>query len=64
MKLEDAQDAKPLAKALCDGGLPCAEVTFRTEPKTNAEKLLFNSDNLLIGNKGVTSYLSLANFNG
>lgn len=28
--LEDAKDAKPLAKALCDGGLPCAEVTFRT----------------------------------
>lgn len=29
--LEDAKDAKPLAKALCDGGLPCAEVTFRTK---------------------------------
>lgn len=29
--LEDAKDAKPLAKALCEGGLPCAEVTFRTE---------------------------------
>ena len=28
--LEDAKDAKPLAQALCDGGLPCAEVTFRT----------------------------------
>ncbi len=28
--LEDARDAKPLAKALCEGGLPCAEVTFRT----------------------------------
>ncbi len=28
--LEDAKDAKPLAKALCEGGLPCAEVTFRT----------------------------------
>lgn len=28
--LEDAKDAVPLAKALCDGGLPCAEVTFRT----------------------------------
>ena len=24
------EDAKPLAKALCDGGLPVAEVTFRT----------------------------------
>lgn len=28
--IEDAADAKPLAKALLDGGLPCAEVTFRT----------------------------------
>ena len=28
--LDDAKDAKPLAKVLCEGGLPCAEVTFRT----------------------------------
>ena len=28
--LDDAKDAEPLAKALCEGGLPCAEVTFRT----------------------------------
>lgn len=28
--LEDAKDAAPLAKALCKGGLPCAEVTYRT----------------------------------
>lgn len=28
--LNDAKDAAPLAKALCDGGLPCAEVTYRT----------------------------------
>lgn len=29
--LEDAKDAEPLGKALMEGGLPCAEVTFRTE---------------------------------
>lgn len=29
--LEDAKDAVPLAGALIDGGLPCAEVTFRTD---------------------------------
>lgn len=29
--LEDAKDALPLAEALTEGGLPCAEVTFRTE---------------------------------
>ncbi len=29
--LDDKKDAEPLAKALIRGGLPCAEVTFRTE---------------------------------
>lgn len=29
--LNDAKKALPLAKALCKGGLPCAEVTFRTD---------------------------------
>lgn len=28
--IEDADKAVPLAKALCDGGLPAAEITFRT----------------------------------
>lgn len=28
--LDEVKDAKPLAKALVEGGLPCAEVTFRT----------------------------------
>lgn len=28
--LDRAEDAAPLSRALCDGGLPCAEVTFRT----------------------------------
>ena len=28
--IDDVKDAEPLAKALCEGGLPCAEVTFRT----------------------------------
>jgi len=28
--IDDARDAAPLAKALINGGLPCAEVTFRT----------------------------------
>lgn len=30
VKIDDAKDAEPLAKALCEGGLPVAEVTFRT----------------------------------
>ncbi|MBQ9116981.1 MAG: bifunctional 4-hydroxy-2-oxoglutarate aldolase/2-dehydro-3-deoxy-phosphogluconate aldolase [Clostridia bacterium] len=28
--IDRAEDAKPLARALINGGLPCAEVTFRT----------------------------------
>ena len=31
VKIDDVEKAVPLAKALCDGGLPCAEITFRTE---------------------------------
>ena len=30
VKIEDANDAAPLGKALLDGGLPVAEITFRT----------------------------------
>ena len=38
--LNDASDASPLAKALCDGGLPCAEVTFRTEAAEEAIRIM------------------------
>lgn len=31
VKIDRVEDAVPLAAALCNGGLPCAEVTFRTE---------------------------------
>jgi 2-dehydro-3-deoxyphosphogluconate aldolase / (4S)-4-hydroxy-2-oxoglutarate aldolase len=30
IKLDRAEDALPLGRALLDGGLPCAEITFRT----------------------------------
>lgn len=30
VKIDNAKDAAPLARALCEGGLPVAEVTFRT----------------------------------
>jgi 2-dehydro-3-deoxyphosphogluconate aldolase/(4S)-4-hydroxy-2-oxoglutarate aldolase len=30
IKIDDADKAVPLAKALIAGGIPCAEVTFRT----------------------------------
>ncbi len=38
--LEDAEDARPLAKALAEGGLPCAEVTFRTEAAEESIRLM------------------------
>lgn len=38
--LEDAKDAEPLAQALCDGGLPCAEVTFRTAAAEESIKIM------------------------
>ncbi len=38
--LNDAKDAKPLAKALCDGGLPCAEVTFRTDAAEESIRIM------------------------
>ncbi|SFR63228.1 bifunctional 4-hydroxy-2-oxoglutarate aldolase/2-dehydro-3-deoxy-phosphogluconate aldolase [Anaeromicropila populeti] len=38
--IDKVEDAKPLAKALCDGGLPCAEVTFRTEAAAEAIKVM------------------------
>ena len=38
--LEDANDAKDLAKALINGGLPCAEVTFRTDAAEESIKIM------------------------
>lgn len=34
--IDDVEDAIPLAKALIEGGLPCAEVTFRTDAAEEA----------------------------
>ena len=38
--LDHVEDAAPLAKALCDGGLPCAEVTFRTAAAEESIRLM------------------------
>ena len=38
--LDDAKDAEPLAKALTEGGLPCAEVTFRTAAAGEAIRIM------------------------
>ena len=38
--LEDAKDALPLAEALTEGGLPCAEVTFRTDAAEESIRIM------------------------
>lgn len=38
--LNDAKDAEPLAKALCNGGLPCAEITFRTDAAEESIRIM------------------------
>ncbi len=38
--LNDVKDVEPLAKALIDGGLPCAEVTFRTDAAEESIRII------------------------
>lgn len=38
--LEDVKDAVPLAQALVEGGLPCAEVTFRTDAAEESIRIM------------------------
>ena len=38
--IHDTKDAAPLAKALVEGGLPCAEVTFRTEAAEESIRIM------------------------
>ena len=38
--LQDAAKAEPLAKALCKGGLACAEVTFRTDAAEESIRIM------------------------
>lgn len=40
VKIDRAEDALPLARALCAGGLPCAEVTFRTGAAAEAIRIM------------------------
>ena len=38
--LDDAKDAKALGQALVEGGLPCAEVTFRTDAAEESIRIM------------------------
>jgi 2-dehydro-3-deoxyphosphogluconate aldolase/(4S)-4-hydroxy-2-oxoglutarate aldolase len=48
--IDDARQAVPLAHALEEGGLPCAEITFRTPRALEAlEKISTECPNVLVG---------------
>jgi 2-dehydro-3-deoxyphosphogluconate aldolase / (4S)-4-hydroxy-2-oxoglutarate aldolase len=47
--LEDAAAAAPLADALAAGGLPCAEITFRTAAAADAIKIMASRGGLTVG---------------
>lgn len=48
--LNDAKDAQPLADALCEGGLSCAEVTFRTAAAEESIRLMVKAHpEMLVG---------------
>lgn len=53
--LEDAADATGLGDALVAGGIPVAEVTFRTAAAPDAIKALAGRDDLLVGAGTVVS---------
>lgn len=47
--IEDADHAKPLAEALREGGLPCAEITFRTDAAEEAISRAAKVEGMLVG---------------
>ena len=48
--VERAEDAVPLAQALCAGGLPCVEITFRTKSAGESIRLITeNCPEILVG---------------
>jgi 2-dehydro-3-deoxyphosphogluconate aldolase/(4S)-4-hydroxy-2-oxoglutarate aldolase len=47
--MDDARHAAPLAAALARGGLPCAEVTFRTDAAARVIQEMSRCSELLIG---------------
>ena len=47
--IENAQDASQLADTLIEGGLPCAEITFRTAAGIDAMRIMAQRDDILVG---------------
>ena len=55
--LDDAKDAEPLAKAIIEGGLPCAEVPFRTAAAEESIRVMHEAypDMVLAAGKVLTT---------
>jgi N-acetylglucosamine-6-phosphate deacetylase len=49
IEIKDAKDAQPLGQALLDGGLPCAEITFRTPEAAQALRHMSRFPDILLG---------------
>lgn len=47
--IENAGDAANLADALLEGGLPCAEITFRTAAAIDAMRIMAQRGDILVG---------------
>lgn len=47
--IRNSADAEPLGEALIQGGLPCAEITFRTEAAADSIHALVRRGDLLVG---------------
>lgn len=47
--VDDASCAVPLAHALIEGGLPCVEVTFRTDAAANVVRLMSQISGFVVG---------------
>jgi len=47
--IQNAEDAMQLADALIEGGLPCAEITFRTAAAVDAMRIMGRRGDILVG---------------
>ena len=63
IKVEDANDAVPLCKALADGGLPVAEITFRSDAAEEAIRRVHAELPEVILGAGITRLGSRAFYN-
>lgn len=47
--IQNAEDSMQLADALIEGGLPCAEITFRTTAAIEAMRIMAKRNDILVG---------------